>query len=123
MDLLIVEDDDIVGRVITRLAGLAGLSAHHVTTGKDALDMLASGEPVAVVLVDLHLGAQRGLSLVTDMRRRGDRRPVILMSGLPPSQQDAEELERCGVSGFLVKPIEEDQLAHAYHVAVNAGSR
>lgn len=119
MDLLVVEDDDVVGRGTLRLARMAGLQAERVATVEAALARLASTGPETVVLVDVHLARRHGLDLVTALRQRGDRRPVILMSGWP-SEQSAAELQRLGVVAFLNKPFDARALSKAHDAAVEA---
>lgn len=121
MDLLVVEDNDAVGRGIKRLARVVSLHAEWVATIEEALAALASARVNTVVLVDLHLELKSGFDFVTELRRRGDERPVILMSGLP-SEWGVDELTRLGIAGYLVKPFSADQLVDAFRAAVGAVS-
>lgn len=118
MDLLVVEDDDYVGRAMLRMARLAGLEAKHVNTLEEAQEALASDSSIAAVLTDLHLERQSGLALVEALRAKGDMRPVIVMSGLA-SERTPEAWRALGVAVYLHKPFDTEDLSRAFRRAVH----
>lgn len=64
MDILIVEDDAMLGRLWTLAVERAGHDAVHVTSATAARKSLMV-RPADLILLDLNLGSESGLSLAT----------------------------------------------------------
>jgi EAL domain-containing protein (putative c-di-GMP-specific phosphodiesterase class I) len=113
MRLLVFDDDAAVGRLISRIAEMAGLEASAVTNAEAFRQGLRTAPPQIVVL-DLQLGGTDGveqLRLLADQRYRGS---VILMSGcdsrvLATTRALAESLALT-VEAVLAKPIRAAEL-------------
>jgi two-component system cell cycle response regulator CpdR len=78
--VLLVDDDELVRRVVAEALETAG---HRVLTAPDALTALAIDEPFDVAIVDVHLGNHRCSPLGEELRRRHRGLGVIAMTGLP----------------------------------------
>lgn len=78
--VLLVDDDELVRRVVTEALETAG---HRVLAAGDALTALAVDEPYEIAIVDVHLGNHRRSPLGEELRRRQPDVRVIAMSGLP----------------------------------------
>ena len=78
--VLLVDDDELVRRVVTEALETAG---HRVLAAADALSALAVDEPFELAIVDVHLGSRRCSPLGEELRRRNGDVRVIAMSGLP----------------------------------------
>lgn len=106
--ILLVDDD----LSLLKLLSLRLESAGHVVTtaesGAEALTHLQHALP-DLVLSDLRMDEMDGLALFEKIQSRHPGLPVILLTahGTIP---DAVEATRRGVSGFLTKPIDKQQL-------------
>ncbi|MEI8301739.1 MAG: response regulator transcription factor [Burkholderiales bacterium] len=119
MRLLLVEDDRMVGEALRAALRLEGHAVDWVRDLAAARAALA-GEPFELILLDRGLPqggpgprqADRadGLSLLRELRDRGDDTPVIVLTARD------EQLERvggldAGADDYLVKPFDLDELA------------
>jgi DNA-binding NtrC family response regulator len=101
--VLIVDDDPDVIAILRSFLIEEGFTVRTARDGVQALDRLLHA-PVAFVISDVRMPAIDGRTLVQEMRRRGDRVPVLLMSGY----EDTVEVEPN--TRFLRKPFDLDQL-------------
>ena len=108
MRILLVEDDSILGDGI-----LAGLKL-----GDYAVDWVRDGESARLALLDhpydacvLDLGLPRrdGLSVLTDLRGRGSRLPVLILTARDTSADKVSGLD-AGADDYLTKPFEMKEL-------------
>jgi CheY-like chemotaxis protein len=100
--VLIVEDEEHVREVTTRVLQRAGYEVLTAPDAETALGMLASSRPFDLVLTDSAMPGMRGEDLAAEIARVQPGLPVLLMSGYT-------ELERSpnssAVAGFLQKPF------------------
>ncbi len=54
--ILVVEDEAVVAELVCAILGENGFDATYAPTGEDALDRLAGGEAIDLVLMDIYLG-------------------------------------------------------------------
>ena len=101
--VLVVEDDDGMREAIETLLDAAGFAN---TTYASAEALLAGGGvgEALCIISDLKLPAMSGLQLLTELRARGARPPVIVMTAhdAPGVRLDAERL---GAAVYLAKPF------------------
>ena len=114
-DLLLVEDDPVVERLMVRILDMAGWTVTSVATGDAAL--AASAPRVAVV--DLGIEPDGGIALGERLRDRQSGLPLVFVSGNPPEGADRAWLESAGAR-FLAKPFSPTELIAAVEAA--AGS-
>src|SRR4051794_20319692 len=82
--VLVVDDDDAIRRVCTRVLGGEGWSVSVATNGREALAALdANDVPYDCVLSDVNMPEVDGFELVQAVRKRDDDIPVLLMTGDP----------------------------------------
>jgi DNA-binding NtrC family response regulator len=80
--VLVVDDDPslrLLCRVNLELEGYRVVEAGTVSEAQQALDH----EPVDVILLDVHLGNERGLTLVSAIEERGLGASMALLTGSP----------------------------------------
>ncbi len=103
--ILIVDDDArIVERLRTLLAPQYDTAA--ASTGFDALKVM-DGDHIDAILLDLRMPGLDGPGFVQELRKRGMRTPVVLMSANPNVADQAGAL---GAADYLVKPFEIERL-------------
>lgn len=108
VQVLVFDDDLAVGRLVVRVATLAGITATAVVSAEAFRQGLREFAPQAVVL-DLQLGETDGIEQVRYLAEQGFRGTLVLMSGF-----DARVLDTAGalarslglsVAGTLQKPV------------------
>jgi two-component system response regulator QseB len=109
MRLLLAEDDRMIGASIERGLKQDGFAVDWVQDGRAA--ELALAENVHDLLVlDLGLPRKEGLDVLRAMRRRGDARPVLIVTARDAVSDRVAGLD-AGADDYLVKPFELTELA------------
>jgi two-component system, OmpR family, response regulator len=103
MEVLVVEDDEVLGKAIRR--GLEDASHRCVLTanGEEGLKVALSQKCDAIVL-DLMLPDVSGLDLLRAIRAQGIRTPVIILTALG-SVEDRVDGLNAGADDYLIKPF------------------
>lgn len=109
MRLLLVEDDAMLGEGVRRALHRQGHAVDWVRDGLEA-DLALAGEPYDVVLLDLGLPRKNGLEVLRDLRRRGDRVPVLILTAQDAVADRIAGLD-AGADDYLAKPFDLDELA------------
>ncbi|MET0240017.1 MAG: response regulator transcription factor [Sphingobium sp.] len=108
MRILIVEDDAPLARSIVALLSASGPAVDHVPNGEDALS-LVSGEPYALVILDVGLPEMDGFAVLERLRRRGERVPVLMLTARDALDDRVRGLD-LGADDYLRKPFEPEEL-------------
>ena len=109
MRLLLVEDDPMIGASIERSLRSTGHAVDWARDGVAAGEALR-GEPYDVVVLDLGLPGRAGLDVLRDLRRRGDRTPVLVATARDAVADRVAGLD-AGADDYLVKPFDLEELA------------
>ena len=109
MRLLLAEDDRMIGASVVRGLKQDGFTVDWVEDGRAA--ELALADPVHdLVLLDLGLPRRDGLAVLASMRKRGDTRPVLILTARDAVAERVAGLD-AGADDYLVKPFELTELA------------
>ena len=108
MQILLVEDDEMIGRAIEQALRDAGDEPHWVMSGLDASACLVRHH-FAIVLLDLGLPRRDGLVVLRELRARGDEVPVILITARDALEDRITGLD-AGADDYLVKPFDVTEL-------------
>jgi two-component system OmpR family response regulator len=109
--ILIVDDDQEIRDLLVKRLQTYGFEADAVDCGKSMAEELASGE-YALVVLDIMLRGEDGLSLCRDMRSSNstyNKIPVIFLSALNEPADRIVGLE-LGGDDYLAKPFETREL-------------
>ncbi|PRP90166.1 Blue-light-activated protein [Enhygromyxa salina] len=117
--ILIVEDNDSVRVTTAKLLETLGYQVNTACDGADALEMVAAGLEVDLVLSDLAMPRIGGAELVKRLHERTPELPVIIMSGNLDAVELRAEVEQ-GRARFLQKPVSLRQLARSTREALDA---
>ncbi|MGO4386373.1 response regulator [Microvirga sp. 2YAF29] len=109
MRVLLVEDDLLIGRSLTRAFEGTGIAIDWAHTGGDALEALRA-TLYSIVLLDLGLPDKAGLDVLKDMRRRKDTTPVVIVTAHDEIDIRVAGLD-LGADDFMVKPFDFDELS------------
>ena len=108
MRLLLVEDDALIGEGVRTGLKLAGFTVDWVNDGQSAGLAVANGVYDALVL-DLGLPRKDGLSLLRELRAKGNRIPVLVLTARDAVQDRVRGLDS-GADDYLMKPFDLDEL-------------
>ncbi|MFW6413396.1 MAG: response regulator transcription factor [Oceanicaulis sp.] len=108
MRVLIVEDDREVAKNIAKMLGEAGHVADCAHDGEDGLAMARDGA-FDVLIVDRMMPRRDGLSMISELRRDGDKTPALVLSALGEVDDRVEGL-KAGGDDYLVKPYAPSEL-------------
>jgi two-component system OmpR family response regulator/two-component system copper resistance phosphate regulon response regulator CusR len=103
LDILIVEDDEVLGKALRRGLEEAGHRSWWVKSGQRGLEQAVTQKCDAIVL-DLMLPDVSGLELLARLRAEGVRTPVIILTALGSVEERVAGLES-GADDYLVKPF------------------
>lgn len=108
MRLLLVEDEAEMASWLLRAFKQTGFVPDHAPDAATAESLLAGNDYDAVVL-DLRLPDKHGLALLADMRKAGNRTPVLVLTA-QGSLQDRVRGLNVGADDFLTKPFAIEEL-------------
>ncbi len=111
--LLIVDDDEIFCEVLEdalRDRGYLVESAHNIA---DGLAKAQSLDPEYAV-IDLRIGNESGLSLAAQLHARDENTRMVILTGYA-SIATAVEAIKLGVTHYLAKPADADEILAALH--------
>jgi len=109
MRVLLAEDDPMIGASVRQGLSQDGFTVDWVEDGRAAELALANGVHDALLL-DLGLPKRAGLEVLGAMRRRGDARPVLILTARDAVADRVAGLD-AGADDYMVKPFELDELA------------
>jgi two-component system, OmpR family, response regulator len=108
MTILLVEDDDMIAEFVSEGLREAGFAVERARDGEEGL-RLASDREWDVAVIDVMLPRRDGLSLVEELRRRGRRTPVLILSARRSVDDRVRGLQ-VGGDDYLVKPFDFSEL-------------
>ncbi len=116
MRVLLVEDDELIGKGI--MAGLRkhGIVAHHVSTAAEA-EATQKEETFQALVLDLGLPDRDGMELLTSMRAFEPHLPVLILTARDAIEHRLKGL-RGGADDYMVKPFDLRELAARLHALV-----
>ena len=101
--VLVVEDDLMIGAAVCEALKEAGIESHWAKSGWEAMGFL-SQERFALVLLDLGLPGRDGMSVLKDMRGKGDLTPVIILTARDGLDDRLAGLD-AGADDYVLKPF------------------
>jgi DNA-binding response OmpR family regulator len=108
--ILVVDDDRETCALLARLLEGQGYATRQATSGGQCLAIVAR-EPVTLLLLDVVMPGMDGFAVCKALRAtpHGRRLPVLLLTGYDALAIRRQGI-RHGVSEFLTKPIDPDEL-------------
>jgi two-component system, OmpR family, response regulator len=118
--VLLVEDDDVIAEFVARGLHEAGFAVDRAADGEEGLE-LALRRAYDAAVVDLMLPRRDGLSLIDELRRRGRRTPVLILSARRTVDDRVLGLQTGG-DDYLVKPFAFSELLARLQALVRRAS-
>jgi len=103
MKLLLIEDDLQAAEYLLKSLRDIGYSVDHSPDGRDGLEK-ATQRHYDVVIADRQLPHIDGLTIITTLRERNDRTPVLILSALGTVDDRVHGL-KAGGDDYLTKPF------------------
>jgi two-component system response regulator MprA len=108
MRILVVDDELAVRTALERALRLEGYDVELAADGVEALERLPEAEPDALVL-DVLMPRMDGIAATTELRARGDRTPILLLTARDAVADRVAGLD-AGADDYLVKPFALEEL-------------
>jgi DNA-binding NtrC family response regulator len=105
-ELLVVDDDDVMRRMLRELFQDTGYRVWDAASAEAALEISREHE-LDLVLSDVNMPGQSGIELVGELHRVRPDTPVVLMTAFA-SVASAVEAMRAGAFDYITKPFEND---------------
>ena len=103
MRILLVEDEHKISAYVKRGLEESGYAVDAVFTGKEALDW-AEAAPYDAIVLDILLPEMDGLTACRELRQRGDRTPILMLTARDTVDDRVAGLD-AGADDYLVKPF------------------
>jgi two-component system response regulator AtoC len=115
-NVLLVDDDPAVAKVLGALLAQAGLTTHTARDGQEALALLAR-KPIDVVVSDVRMPGMDGMQLLSEVAKGWPDVPVILLTahGTVPL---AVEAMKAGAADFVLKPFDREEILFSVRKAL-----
>ena len=110
-NILIVEDDQVFARVITRAFEKRGFTSRHALNIEDT-KTLVKGEIFDFAILDLNLGSENSLSLIPMLKSISSQTRILVLTGYA-SIATAVEAIKLGADNYLAKPADTDEILSA----------
>lgn len=107
--VLVVDDEAMVCRSVEKILTRCGYQVRAASSGDEALDVLASGHRVDLLLADLMMPGMSGVDLIRIVHERWPRLPIVVITGYA-SVASAVETTRRGAVDYLAKPFTPEEL-------------
>lgn len=104
MELLVVEDDPIIGKALKQGLEEAHFGCQWVKDGRRGLE-LARTQQFDVIVLDIMLPEMPGIEVLKTLRGEGNRTPVILVTALGSIEERVAGLN-AGADDYMVKPFD-----------------
>jgi two-component system, cell cycle sensor histidine kinase and response regulator CckA len=116
--VLLVEDEPMVRTVAERALTRHGYQVITAENGEEALDVLARGEPIDLLISDVVMPGMDGPTMVREARKSRPELKILFMSGYAEEQlRKSIDIENVN---FLPKPFSVTELAEAARRAAGA---
>ncbi|HKI53104.1 MAG TPA: response regulator transcription factor [Anaerolineales bacterium] len=103
MRVLVVEDERKISSYLKRGLEEQGYAVDTAFTGLEALDY-ADAAPYDVIILDILLPEMDGLTACREMRERGNRTPILMLTARDSVDDRVNGLD-AGADDYLVKPF------------------
>jgi two-component system OmpR family response regulator/two-component system copper resistance phosphate regulon response regulator CusR len=103
VEILVIEDDPVIGKALHQGIAEAGHGCVWVKDGLQGAEQ-AQGQQFDAIVLDLLLPGRPGLELLRELRRQGIQTPVLLLTALGSVEERVAGLN-AGADDYVVKPF------------------
>ncbi len=106
--LLLVEDDAVFSRVVSRALEQRQFQVSHAQDSEAALALIESS-PFEFAILDLNLGGETSLSLIKPLKSSNAQIRILILTGYA-SIATAVEAIKLGADNYLAKPADTEEI-------------
>lgn len=110
--ILICDDSQVMRMLVKKSLREAGLDGHEVIEASGGIEgeKIATSDPsIAVMLCDVNMPDQDGITTVKNIVSKRQTLPIIMVT-TEGGDQKIKEMKQAGAKGVLVKPFEAEDL-------------
>lgn len=126
-DIVVVEDDEVLGALLARTFDRRGYNTHWIRDGAEAVALLAGEEPplrAQIITLDVGLPGVDGFTLLRRLRRDGVlSRTRVLMVTARASESEVVRALDLGAFDHVAKPFSITELLHRVQRALREDGR
>jgi CheY-like chemotaxis protein len=111
--VLVVDDEADIRATVSAMLEIEGYAVAEAANGADALNAVEQREP-DLILLDMRMPVLDGWGFASEMRRRGHRVPIVVMTAARDAARWAGEI---AAAAFVAKPFGFDDLMRAVEQA------
>ena len=115
-EVLLVDDDQAVRKMMQKVLTKAGLNVHAVERAREALEILKRGRRFEAIVTDLMMPEMDGMQLLRFVRQLDLEVPMIIVTGNPTLESAMMAMEYGGFR-YLPKPVENQRLVEVVREA------
>ena len=104
--ILVVDDDDAIRQTVAEILEIEGYRVAAAANGQEALERVGEVKP-SLVLLDMRMPIMDGWGFARELRQRGIKLPILVMTAAQNARSLAEEI---GADGYVAKPFDLDDL-------------
>ncbi len=109
--VMLVDDSATILMSLTSVLTKAGYGVETARHGQEALDKVAKGIHPNLIISDVNMPQMDGITFAREVRKApGMRFTPILMLTTESEQAKRTAAKQAGATGWLVKPVQPDQL-------------
>ena len=116
-NILLVDGDDGVREMTAAMLEDLGYEVTEAESGSAALEALARGARVDLLMVDFAMPGMNGAELTQAVQQRRPGLPMLLLTG----DADPRAVEAVGEERIVLKPFRNEDLARKIRTALRAG--
>lgn len=120
MRVLVIEDSPKMSKALEQGLRQYGFTVDVAERG-EAGEERAAGERYEAVVLDLMLPDRDGVAVCRNLRRRGVRTPILVLTALDATQDKVEGLD-AGADDYLTKPFDFDELVARLRALMRRGA-
>ncbi len=103
LQVLVIDDDEVVGRSFDRVLSDKGYEVSTVLSGEEAMETMNESD-FDVVFTDIKMPGMDGLEVTQRIKERCPWTPVVVITGYGSDENEARAAV-LGASGFVRKPL------------------
>lgn len=115
--ILIVDDSASIRQIVGLTLKQAGFEIVEAEDGQSALEILASGDKVNLIVCDVNMPQVDGITFLKKLKSEPDYEEVrytpVIMLTTESQEQKKKEGKEAGAKAWIVKPFQPDQLLEA----------
>ncbi|KAG9447941.1 hypothetical protein H6P81_014069 [Aristolochia fimbriata] len=114
VSVLVVDDNRVDRRVLTKMLDWASMRAAEVENGKEAVELHVAGVTFDLIFMDMEMPVMDGPQATRILRQMGVHSRMVGVSG-NRRESDCQAFIAAGLDDFYVKPLSRQTLVEILH--------